>query len=235
LLHSFQLCTVVSERERELFVRTFPEHKHKIEVVPNCIDVESYRGVRAEPKPNHLIFSGPFRYRANYDAMQWFIREVYPQIVERIPDTHLIITGDHEDLPLPPAKNVIRAGNVKDIKSLIASCSVSLAPLWVGGGTRLKILEAMALGTPVVSTSKGSEGLGVTDGEHLLIADTAEAFAAGVLAILEDSNLRQQLAIAARRFVENHFSWDAKLPRFLQLVDVAAQKRYNFGLARYEH
>jgi len=227
LLHHFQAGTVVSEREHELFTQIFPGHRQKISVIPNYIDFEGYRDVHAEPRPNHLVFSGSFRYRANYDAMQWFIGKVYPMILERMPDTHLIITGDHENLPLPPSDNVIRAGYVEDIKSLIASCTVSLAPLWVGGGTRLKILEAMALGVPVVATSKGSEGLNARHGEHLLIADSPELFADKVLELLKNADRREELAGKARRFVENRFSWGANLPRFLRLVEDAAQKRYN--------
>jgi glycosyltransferase involved in cell wall biosynthesis len=228
LLRSFQACTVASEREQELFLRYFPGHAQKLAVIPNCIDLESYRGIRAEPRPHRMIFSGSFRYRANYEAVQWFIREVHPRILARIPDAQLLITGDHANLPLPPAKNVELTGYVKDIKSLIASSAVSVAPLRVGGGTRLKIIEAMALGVPVVATSKGSEGLNAANGEDLLIADDPEAFAVCVLGLLENSGQGEQLGVNGRRFVEDHFSWSATLPKLLQIVETAAKQRYNF-------
>lgn len=227
LLRSFQACTVASEQERELFRVHFPEHTQKLAVIPNCIDLDGYRGIRTEPRPHRMIFSGSFRYRANYEAIQWFIREVHPRILARIPDAQLIITGDHEDLPLPPAKNVELTGYVKDIKSLIASSAVSLAPLRVGGGTRLKIIEAMALGVPVVATSKGSEGLNAANGEELLIADDPAVFAESVLGLLENSRRGEELAVKARRLVEDRFSWSATLPHVLQLVDAVAKKRYN--------
>lgn len=223
LIQSFQVCTVASLRERELFVRNFPAHSRKVEVVPNCLSLEEYQGIQYDPTPNQLIFTGSFKYRANYDAMLWFVGEVFPLILGRIPDARLIITGDHQNLPLPGVTNIVLAGHVGDIKTLIASSSVSLAPLRVGGGTRLKILEAMALGTPVVSTSKGAEGLAVQNGEQMLIADTPEAFSAGVVGILENPVQRMQLSNNARRFVQEHFSWDANLPRFLHLVETAAQ------------
>lgn len=223
LIQSFRACTVASVRERELFVRSFPGHSRKVEVVPNCLPLEEYQGVKPEPNPNQLIFTGSFKYRANYDAMLWFVGEVFPLILGRIPDARLIITGDHQNMPLPGVTNIVLAGHVGDIKTLIASCSVSLAPLRVGGGTRLKILEAMALGTPVVSTSKGAEGLGAQNGEHLVIADTPEAFSAGVVQILEDPDRRVQLSNNALRLVKEHFSWDANLPRFLHLVETAVQ------------
>ena len=228
LIRSYQLCTVVSERERDLFVRNFPDYAGAVEVVPNCIEMDQYHYNRAEPKPDQIVFSGSFKYRAKYDAMLWFVGGVFPLILERKPDVRLIITGDHENLPLPGVTNVMLAGHVTDIKSLISSSSVSVAPLRVGGGTRLKILEAMALGTPVVATSKGAEGLGVRNGENLVIADTPQSFADGVLGILEDADRRRQITGNARRFVEENFNWNTKLPQFLQLIESAAQNRHNF-------
>jgi glycosyltransferase involved in cell wall biosynthesis len=116
--------------------------------------LNGYESYQSALVPNQLIFSGSFRYQANYEAMLWFISEVFPKILERVPDAQLIITGDHANLSIPPVSNVTLVGHVSDINTLIASSWVSLAPLLSGGGTRLKILEAMA-GTPVVSTSKG--------------------------------------------------------------------------------
>jgi glycosyltransferase involved in cell wall biosynthesis len=92
----------------------------------------------------------------------------------------------------------------------------------------LKIIEAMALGVPVVATSKGSEGLNAANGEDLLIADDPEAFAVCVLGLLENSGLGEQLGVNGRRFVEDHFSWSATLPKLLQIVETAAKQRYNF-------
>jgi glycosyltransferase involved in cell wall biosynthesis len=235
LLGSFQAFTVASQREREIFVRHFPAHARKLAVIPNCIDLEDYHGVIAEAKPNRLIFSGSFKYRANYEAMQWFIQEVHPRILDRIPDVELIITGDHGNLPLPPGKNIVLSGHVEDVKPLIASSTVSLAPLWVGGGTRLKIIEAMALGVPVVATSKGSEGLSAVDGEHLLIGDAPGKFAECVLDLLENFRRREYLAVNARRFVEKHFSWSSALPRLAQLVETVARNDPILNWSDNEH
>ena len=102
-----------------------------------------------------LIFTGSFRYTANYDAMLWFLKDVFPQVQAQDPGVRLIITGDHADLPLPNGDNVILTGFVEDVRPLIASSFISLAPLRVGGGTRLKILEAMALRTPGCSYFEG--------------------------------------------------------------------------------
>ena len=129
LFKSFQAVTVVSERERKLMSQYFPDVEN-VAVIPNCINLIDYKDIHVEPKAKQLIFTGSFRYHTNYEAMLWFVGEVFPHVLEQVPDAELIITGDHADLPLPSNKNVMLAGYVDDIKSLIASSTVSLAPLW---------------------------------------------------------------------------------------------------------
>lgn len=219
LLDSFAACTVVSENERQILIDNFPRHAQKIKVLPNCINLMDYQKIDIIPKPLHLIFTGSFRYQPNYHAMQWFIHDVYPLILKQIPDVQLIITGDHANLPLPPLKNVTLTGYVEDIKSLIASCDVSIAPIWNGGGTRLKILESMAIGTPVVSTSKGAEGLLVQSGEHILIADEPENFAEHVVNLLQDKGMSDYLSSNALHLIKDHYDWATVMPRFLRLVE----------------
>lgn len=222
LLQYFEACTVVSAQERQLLSQTIPGFRG-IEVIPNCINLADYREIGAVPQPNHLIFTGSFRYSANYDAMTWFLQEVYPYVQSQVPDVRLTITGDHANLSLPPASNVTLTGFVEDVQSLVASASVSLAPLRVGGGTRLKILEAMALRTPVVATSKGAEGLEAQSGQHLLIADKPLAFAEAIIRLLKDSHLRQQLINSAYQLVSEKYDWAATMPRFLNLVERVAR------------
>jgi polysaccharide biosynthesis protein PslH len=220
LLNHFHACTVVSDEEKKLLTRYVPSFQStNIEIIQNCIELNNYSSVSAIPSANQIIFTGSFRYHANYEAMLWFVRHVYPIIRESLPETQLIITGDHANMPFPPTDGVVLAGFVDDINKYIKSSWVSIAPLWSGGGTRLKILEAMGLGTPVVSTTKGAEGLDAQPGEHLLIADTAETFANHVLAILRDKPTHDRLALQAKEFVKNKYNWDLVLPRFLGLVE----------------
>jgi len=223
LLDSFQACTVASAQERELILRSFPTYKKIIEVIPNCLNMNEYEHISAEKRPNTLIFSGPFKYRANYDAMLWFIGEVFPLVLEKIPDAQLIITGDHANLPLPSLKNVTLAGYVDDIKSLIASCSISIAPLLIGGGTRLKILEAMALGTPVVATSKGAEGLDAINNEHLSFADNPADFAKCVINLLASESKSRELTENARSLVYAKYNWGTVLPVYLRLINTVVK------------
>ena len=219
LLNSFRACTVVSEQEYRLFLASFPEHKSKVVAIPNCININDYERISLEPVANQLIFTGSFRYRANYEAMCWFVGEVFPKILNQIPEARLVITGDHAGLQLPPSPNITLTGYVDDIKSLIASSWISIAPLLSGGGTRLKILEAMAIGIPVVSTSKGAEGLDSISGEHLLFADSADSFASQVVKVLKNKALRDRLGVNGKQFVKEKYDWETVMPHFLDVVE----------------
>jgi glycosyltransferase involved in cell wall biosynthesis len=218
LLKNFQVCTVVSEQERQYLSRAVNSHT-SIEVIPNCVNLTSYSDVQETPQPNTLIFTGAFSYFPNYEAMAWFLRKAYPLIQAQVPDVHLTITGNHQNRPLPPATNVTLTGFVDDVRPLIARSWASVVPLHTGGGTRLKILEAMALGTPVVATSKGAEGLDVQDGKHLLIADTPEMFAQAVTCLLMDAELRRLLSTNAYQLVREKYDWAVVIPRFLDLIE----------------
>jgi glycosyltransferase involved in cell wall biosynthesis len=221
LMQHFRACTVVSDQEHQLLSKAVPGFE-AIAVIPNCINLSEYADVRDKPQANSLIFTGSFRYFANHDAMTWFMQDVYPYIQTQVPDVRLTITGDHADLPLPRAENVTLTGFVDDVRPLIASAWASLVPIRVGGGTRLKILEAMALGTPVVATSKGAEGLEVQDGEHILIADTPDAFGRAVLRLLADTGLRTRLADRGYELVRDNYDWAAVIPGFLDLIEKVA-------------
>jgi glycosyltransferase involved in cell wall biosynthesis len=218
LLKAFSAVTVVSEQEKTLVLRKFATVKD-ILVLPNCMNMDDYGGIRVALEPNTLIFTGSFRYQANYEAMQWFTKEVFPLVLEEIPSTQLIITGDHAGLPLPSNRNVRLVGYVDDVKSLVASSTVALAPLWSGGGTRLKILEAMAIGTPVIATSKGAEGLEVISGEHLFVTDEPVQFANETVRILRDPDLRWRLAGNAQQLIKEKYDWAGVFPSFLGFLD----------------
>jgi len=223
LLDAYQACTVASAQERQLVAENFPGYTKPIEVIPNCLNIDEYKNVTAERKPNTLIFTGPFTYRANYDAMIWFVGEVFPLILKEVPDAQLIITGDHANLPLPSTENVTLAGYVDDIKTLIASSTISIAPLLSGGGTRLKILEAMALGTPVVFTSMEAEELDVQDGEQILITDAPDSFAKCVISLLNDENMRAQLAGKASTLVQEKYNWGRVLSDYSSLINIIVE------------
>jgi glycosyltransferase involved in cell wall biosynthesis len=230
---SFAACTVASEAERDLLIRSAPGF-NRIEIIPNGVHLPDYAGVAALPEPGRVIFTGAFTYSANYEAASWFVGEVYPRLKARFPAARLTITGDHAGLPLPPAPDVTLTGFVPDVRPLIAGAWASVAPMRQGGGTRLKILEAMALGTPVVATRKGAEGLDAEPGRHLLIADDPEAFAEATARLLAEPELRRYLAENARQLVATKYDWQQIAPRFLQLVEgvITDDMRLAAGAAR---
>ena len=222
LLDSFQACTVASVRERQLLTQNIPRYKNQIEIIPNSLSMDEYKNIMPEKKGDTLIFTGSFKYHTNYESMVWFVADVFPLILEQLPETQLIITGDHAGLSLPSIKNITLVGHVDDIKTLVASCSVSIAPLLNGGGTRLKILEAMALGTPVVATSKGVEGLDVLSGKHFLLADVPVEFANCVIRLLKDEKLRVTLIKNAGLLVREKYDLGTVLSNYLRLIDTIA-------------
>ncbi|MFW6098077.1 MAG: glycosyltransferase [Chloroflexota bacterium] len=219
ILTHFTACTVVSAREKELLQDVAPTFR-PVSIIPNCLALEEYAATAAT-QPHTLIFTGSLTYDVNYEGMCWFVREVYPLVQQALPDVRLLITGDHGHRPFPQARGLQLTGFVDDVRSLIARSGVSLAPIFTGGGTRLKILEAMALRTPVVATAKGAEGLDAVDGRHLLLADEPQAFAAAVVRLLLQPHLRRQLADEAFQFVSQRYGCKATLSRFLQLVEEA--------------
>ncbi len=218
LLTDFNACTVPSHNELELFKNTVPDYKN-VAVISNCINLADYSSVRTELQPLSLIFTGSFRYGVNYDAMVWFLQNIYPLIKSEVPDVHLTITGDPAGRTLPSSSGVTQSGFVPDVRPFIASAWASVVPLLSGGGTRLKILEAMALRTPVITTSKGAEGIDVKHGESVLIADEPAEFAAAVVQLLKESELREQLADNAYQLVREQYDWAGVMPRFMQLID----------------
>ena len=226
LLPHFRGGTVVSPREQELLARIAPNYK-PVRIVPNGIDFAEYSRVAPNREAATLIFTGAFTYQANYEAMIWFLEHVYPLVRRAAPAVRLIITGDHAGKPLPPAENVILTGFIDDIKTAIAGATICVVPILQGGGTRLKILEAMALGTPVISTTKGAEGLDAVHGQHLLLADTPDDFAAAILGLLSDAAARENIAKNACRFVQQRYDWANIIPEFLALVETVAKKDSN--------
>ena len=218
-LSAFQLCTVVSSPEQTLARRVIPSTV-RVEVIPNGVDVRSLRAVSREPQPDVLIYNGALSYYANFDAMHFFLSAIFPRILERAPKTTLLITGNTRGAPieqLPNRKNVVFTGYVEDIHAVVGASWALVAPLRLGGGTRLKVLEALALGVPVVATSKGVEGLDLEKDKEVLVADTPQRFAEATLSLLTDPALRNGLSLAGRR-AANRYDWNGIGRRFNQIV-----------------
>ena len=221
LMESGAACTVVSAAEAAYIHQIIPSTR--IEVVPNGVDtVANQPDASAQPKPLSLIYTGAVTYNANYDAVAYFIREIWPLVRGRYPQAMFTVTGDTGSVDvsdLAAVEGVTFSGYLPSVAEAVRQQWAVVAPLRVGGGTRLKILEAMALGTPVIATSKGAEGLDVRSGDNILIADTPQAFADAISRLFEDAALRTRLAAAGRELVERDYDWGALASRLIDLVE----------------
>jgi glycosyltransferase involved in cell wall biosynthesis len=207
----------VSEADKEAIERLVPGLK--VIAVPNGVDTEYYNDKIPMTKSQlgncPLVFTGKMDFRPNVDAVIWFCREVLPLVQCDFPSVHFFIVGQSPNrrvisLARNPAVTV--TGYVKDVRPYIAGALVYVLPLRMGGGTRLKLLEAMAMGKAIVSTSLGCEGFDATYGRELLVADDAEEFAHLVVELLRDAQRRERLGKEARRFAER-YDWRNIVPK----------------------
>jgi sugar transferase (PEP-CTERM/EpsH1 system associated) len=184
-------------------------------VVPNGVDLMAYAAV-SEAIPHDLLFTGKMDFRPNIDAVLWFAQQVLPLIQAQRPGTTFAIVGQRPHPRLDVLRNlpgVAITGYVEDVRPYLAGAAVYVAPLRVGGGTRLKLLEAMVMGMPIVSTTVGAEGFPVVHGQELILADEPESFARAVLNLLENPTRRARLGAVGRAFAQANYGWDVLVPQ----------------------
>jgi glycosyltransferase involved in cell wall biosynthesis len=192
--------------------------------VPNGIHTEEYdgNGSHLELSSAALLFTGSMSYRPNVDAVLWFADQVLGQIRAAVPEARLFIVGQqpHPRLDVLHARSDVEiTGYVKEVAPFLHSCAVFVAPLRTGGGTRLKVLQAMAAKCAIVSTTIGAQGLDVTPGGEALIADDAPSFAQAVIDLLRDPDRRLSLGNAAQALVKARYDWSAITPRLLAVYE----------------
>jgi glycosyltransferase involved in cell wall biosynthesis len=221
----FDRTTVVSEPERRCLANAGADVE-RVAVVPNGVDGNNLQHVAAA-RQHRIVFNGALTYGPNLEAMRFFVADVLPLITRAHPTISLWITGEHGEAGREFAgrQDIVLTGHVDDIVPVVAASRVCVAPLLSGGGTRLKILEAMSVGTPVVATLKGAEGLDVTNGSDILMADDAEGLATAVCALLSNDTMAARVGQRGRALVASQYTWDrcgARLEDALQ----AAQKEF---------
>ena len=180
------------------------------EVIPNGVDTELYQPDHEAEEDATLIYTGSMDWFPNEDAAIYFIDEILPTIQKKRPNLKFYVVGQFPSERLKRYGNrpgVVITGRVDDVKPYIARATVYVVPLRIGGGTRLKILEALAMGKAVVSTSVGAEGLNLRAGEEIMIADEPAKFSDGVLQLMENGCMRRELGDNGRRRVETEYDW----------------------------
>ena len=212
-LARFDGVLAVSEADRQTFEALYPGAvRRPAHVVPTGVDTGFFAPAPSAPAARELVFTGSMDWLPNEDAMQYFCRDILPLIRAEEPGVTLSIVGR---TPTPAVKRlaaehgVVVTGRVDDVRPYMAAAAVYVVPLRIGGGTRLKIFEAMSMGKAVVSTTIGAEGLPVTDGEHVLLADDPQAFARATVALLRDTTRRARMEAAARALVVERYDWSA--------------------------
>jgi len=200
----------VSDEDRGAFLEFLPEEK--VTTVPTGVDLEYFKPADKPQTAHSLVFTGSMDWLPNEDAIIYFSTEILPLVQQRIPGVTLSVVGrkpGRKVIALAEKNPAIRVtGAVADIRPYVHEAAVYVVPLRIGGGTRIKIFEAMAMGSAVVSTSIGAEGLPVADGKNLLLADSPQDFADRTVALLTGPAERQRLGLAARALVESRYSWN---------------------------
>jgi glycosyltransferase involved in cell wall biosynthesis len=179
------------------------------------VDPEYFRLSSDDVEPSTVVFTGAINYRPNTDAVAYFIRDVMPRLLRLRPSAKFIVVGQGAPdwLLRMSSSNVVFTGAVRDVRPYLASASVVVAPLRAGSGTRLKILEALAMEKPVVTTTIGCEGLAVIDGDHLCVADDAQQFAEATAWLMSDKKLAAELGRAGRELAVREYSWSVIVNR----------------------
>lgn len=218
LLRAYDHVLAVSEEDRHALLRLFPSAP--ISVIPNGVDTTYFAPtppqspIRAVPA---IVFTGTLDFRPNIDAVTWFAQQVLPRVRARQPATRFVVVGRSPAAAvraLHDGSAVEIVGEVADVRPYVSGAAVYVVPMRMGGGVRLKLLEALAMQAPVVSTTMGAEGVPeLCDGTHLLLADTPDAFAGAILLLLGDSALGERLGRQGRALVRAHYDWRVIVPR----------------------
>jgi len=192
----------------------------KVQVVPNGVDTIFNQRESVEPidlPPHALVFTGTMDFRPNVDAVLWFAREVLPLVRWTIPDAHFVIVGQRPHARLNGLRaepSITITGAVEDTRPYIAAAAAYVIPLRMGGGTRLKLLEAMSMAAPIVSTTLGAEGFPIEHGRELLLADNPGSFARSIVDLIQYPERGQALGRVARSFVVERYDWQQIVPKF---------------------
>jgi glycosyltransferase involved in cell wall biosynthesis len=230
-LSRFHHVIAVSEHDREQMLAMDPHCD--ISVVPTGVDTEQFPVVpQASTTPPRIAFVGSMDWEPNIDAAEFFCHDIWPSVLSAFPDAQFQLIGrsPHPRVKRLASSSVIVTGTVPAVQDYLRDAAVVIVPLRIGGGTRLKIYEAMSMGKAVVSTSIGAEGLDVRSGHDILLADDPASFAKSILALLRDRDLRRKYEVAAAALAAR-FDWSNIAQQFADILQNAMQEA-NASVAR---
>ena len=218
IVHAFDVVIAVSERDAKQFTEDYK--LDDVFCIPTGVDLEFFT-YSAPSRFDDIVFCGSMDWMANQDAIEYFLDEIWPKIMQKRPQSRFTIVGRNPPRSLRDRaskfdERVVFTGYVDDVRRFIRGAAASVIPMRVGGGTRLKVYEAMAIGTPLVSTTIGVEGLPVVDGIHYLNADSPDAFADATVRLLDERDIALKIAEQARATVEEQFSFRKAAESFTQ-------------------
>jgi len=226
MLEGFDAYIAVSPQELDWIQRDIAPRAALGLYVPNGTDLRVANPTRLDPL--RVVYTGSIRYRANREAVEYLARDVWPDLVKRLPDARLVVTGElpspSEAGDLASLRNVTLAGLVDDYRDFVASSGALAIPLRSGGGTRIKVLDALALGCPVVASPKAVEGLDLHEGSEVVVARSADEFTNSLLSVLTDRQLRLRLVQNGRQ-AARRYSWPAAQQKFVQALEAALSRR----------
>lgn len=210
VIRDFDHVAVVSDEDAHT-MRAFGTPS--VDVIPNGVDTKYYQESDGRERPGLGVLHSMDAF-VNQDAAVYFAKRVFPRICARKPQARFMIIGrcPPKSIQNLAGDRITVTGSVEDVRPLLSKTMISVVPLRIAGGSRLKILESFAAGIPVVSTSIGAEGLDIEPGRHLIVADDESAFAAECLRLMEQPQLRAQLAAAARSCLKDKYDWSVLSP-----------------------
>jgi polysaccharide biosynthesis protein PslH len=215
----FQLGITVSREDQKVLQHHSPGLR--VEMIPNGVDLDFYRPTDTVVQPKTLVYIGNYSYPPNADAALYYCESILPLIRSEVPDIHTVFVGMKPPEALKTFPGVETTGFVQDIRPFVAQAGCVIVPLRVGGGTRLKILDSLAMGKAIVSTSLGAEGIDLTHGKDILLADRPDDFARCVTRLVNQPDFGRQLGENGRNLVERKYSWDVlvdQLTEYLQEI-----------------
>jgi glycosyltransferase involved in cell wall biosynthesis len=228
MCRQFDCVIAVSAEDRDLMRTEYGVTC--VDSVPTGVDTEYFkpRG-ETESGTYDLVFTGSMDWLPNEDGIRYFVESVLPLIKQTIPGVRLTVVGRNPSKSLVELSqrdpSIIVTGRVDDVRGYIEKAAAYIVPLRIGGGTRLKIYEAMAMEKPVISTSIGAEGLPVNNGSDVILADTAETFAAGVVELLTDPQLARDIGLRAAKKVREQFGWKQVARNFAELCEETVRRK----------